>query len=55
MSSTTTTAELAGGTQPATRYGSISRGRKKALYWSYFFLVLFVIFFLTPPLYKLLT
>jgi len=35
--------------------GSISRNRRKALYWSYFFLILFVIFFLTPPLYMLLT
>jgi len=39
----------------ATRYGSISRGRKRTLYWSYFFLVVFVIFFLTPPLYMLIT
>src|SRR5580698_8775310 len=52
---TVTTAEIGGGTRRAVRYGSISRGRKKALYWSYFFLVLFVIFFLTPPLYMLVT
>jgi len=39
---------------PAKR-GSISKDRKKALYWSYFFLILFVIFFLTPPLYMFLT
>ncbi|MGE5093608.1 MAG: carbohydrate ABC transporter permease [Betaproteobacteria bacterium] len=40
--------------QPAKK-GSISRDRKKALYWSYFFLVLFAVFFLTPPLYMLIT
>src|ERR1700719_1200258 len=33
------------------RYGSISRGRRRALFWSYFFLIGFVIFFLTPPVY----
>src|SRR5882672_8692824 len=42
-------AEVAG------RYGSMARGRKRALYWSYFFLVLFVIFFLMPPVYMLIT
>jgi len=36
-------------------YGSISRGRRRTLYWSYFFLVLFVIFFLMPPIYMLIT
>jgi len=40
--------------RPAKRE-SISRNRKKALYWSYFFLVLFAIIFLTPPLYMLIT
>lgn len=29
--------------------------RKRALYWSYFFLVLFAIFFLTPPIYMMIT
>ncbi len=38
-----------------THYGSMSRDRRWAMRWSYFFLVLFVIFFLTPPLYMLLT
>jgi multiple sugar transport system permease protein len=52
---TTTTAEVGGGTRRAIAYGSIERGRKRALYWSYFFLVLFVIFFLTPPLYMVIT
>jgi len=37
------------------RYGSMSRDRQWALRWSYFFLILFVIFFLTPPIYMLIT
>jgi len=32
------------------RVGSITRTRRKALIWSYVFLIIFVIFFLTPPL-----
>jgi len=36
-------------------YGSISRDRTWALRWSYFFLTLFVIFSLVPPLYMLIT
>jgi len=55
MATATTTAEVGGGTRRAVRYGSMSRGRRRALYWSYFFLVLFVIFFLTPPLYMFVT
>src|SRR3974390_2014911 len=39
----------------ARRRGSISRDRRWALRWSYFFLVLFAVFFLTPPLYMLIT
>ena len=35
--------------------GSISRDRRWALRWSYFFLALFAIFFLIPPLYMLIT
>ncbi|MBV8492480.1 MAG: carbohydrate ABC transporter permease [Alphaproteobacteria bacterium] len=54
MASATTTTDLAG-PRRAVRTGSISRGRKRTLYWSYFFLVLFVIIFLTPPLYMLIT
>src|SRR5580692_4836790 len=34
---------------------SICRDRAWALRWSYFFLILFVIFFLTPPVYMLIT
>jgi multiple sugar transport system permease protein len=37
------------------KYGSMSRDRAWALRWSYFFLVLFAIFFLTPPLYMVIT
>jgi multiple sugar transport system permease protein len=35
--------------------GSISRERRWALIWSYFFLVLFAVFFLLPPVYMLIT
>src|SRR6188472_4778234 len=37
------------------KYGSMSRDRTWALRWSYFFLTLFVIFFLMPPVYMLIT
>jgi multiple sugar transport system permease protein len=37
------------------KYGSMSRDRAWALRWSYFFLVLFAIFSLVPPLYMLVT
>src|SRR3979409_1200905 len=37
------------------KYGSMSRDRAWALRWSYFFLVLFAIFSLTPPFYMLIT
>jgi multiple sugar transport system permease protein len=43
-----------GAAQPAKR-GSIRRTRSRALFWSYVFLILFVIFFLTPPVYMLIT
>src|SRR5262249_12888711 len=36
-------------------YGSMSRDRTWALRWSYFFLTLFAIFSLVPPLYMLIT
>src|SRR5271168_1549324 len=36
-------------------YGSMSRDRTWALRWSYFFLILFAIFSLTPPVYMLIT
>lgn len=37
------------------RYGSMKRDRAWALRWSYFFLILFAIFFLLPPIYMLIT
>jgi multiple sugar transport system permease protein len=37
------------------KYGSMSHDRTWALRWSYFFLGLFVIFFLLPPIYMLIT
>jgi len=44
-----------GGPRRKVKYGSMSRDRAWALRWSYFFLVLFAIFFLTPPLYMVIT
>src|SRR6201997_4657064 len=37
------------------KYGSMSRNRTWALRWSYFFLTLFAIFSLVPPIYMLIT
>jgi multiple sugar transport system permease protein len=37
------------------RRGSLAKSRRKALIWSYVFLVIFAIFFLTPPVYMLIT
>src|SRR5215813_1224091 len=37
------------------RYGSITQDRRWALRWSYFFLTVFAIFFLMPPIYMLIT
>src|ERR1700751_5412846 len=37
------------------RYGSMSRDRTWALRWSYFFLTLFAIFSLVPPIYMVIT
>jgi len=50
-------ATIAGSKSAASRpnYGSMSRDRTWALRWSYFFLVLFAIFFLLPPIYMLIT
>jgi multiple sugar transport system permease protein len=39
----------------AARHGSISGARRRALYWSYVFLVIFAIFFLMPPVYMFIT
>jgi multiple sugar transport system permease protein len=51
----TTTAVPAGAPTRRLKYGSMSRDRKWALRWSYFFLVLFAVFFLLPPIYMLIT
>jgi multiple sugar transport system permease protein len=52
-----TTAVLDTPSAPVARrkYGSMSRDRRWALRWSYFFLVLFAIFFLMPPIYMFIT
>jgi len=47
------TPPAASGRRP--KIGSISRDRRWALRWSYFFLTVFAIFFLTPPAYVLIT
>ena len=41
------------GTRRNVKYRSMSRDRLWALRWSYFFLALFAVFSLTPPLYKI--
>lgn len=51
----TATATPAAATSAKAHYGSMSGDRRWALRWSYFFLILFVIFFLTPPVYMLIT
>lgn len=48
-------ASIAAGEPTRPKYGSMSRDRTWALRWSYFFLVLFAIFFLMPPIYMLIT
>jgi multiple sugar transport system permease protein len=51
----TATAEVSRDRAGVARVGSITRSRRKALIWSYVFLAIFVIFFLTPPLYMFIT
>ncbi|MBV8168599.1 MAG: carbohydrate ABC transporter permease, partial [Alphaproteobacteria bacterium] len=51
---TASTATAGGPTRVAAR-GSISGSRRKALIWSYIFLVMFAIFFLMPPIYMFIT
>ena len=53
MTAITATAGTSASRKP--RRGSISRERRWALRWSYFFLTLFAIFFLVPPVYMLIT
>jgi multiple sugar transport system permease protein len=50
-----TAAQAIGRNAPLPRPGSLRRDRRRALIWSYAFLLLFVIFFLTPPVYMLIT
>ncbi len=51
----TALADAKGAPSRPTTYGSIRRSRKRALVWSYIFLVMFAIFFLMPPIYMLIT
>jgi multiple sugar transport system permease protein len=51
----TAAAEVSRDRAGVARVGSIARSRRKALIWSYIFLAIFVVFFLTPPLYMLIT
>ena len=53
--SMTTAAHSTVGRAARARRGSMRRDRRRALVWSYVFLVIFVIFFLTPPVYMLIT
>jgi multiple sugar transport system permease protein len=48
-------AVLEASTAVKAKSGSMKRDRKRALYWSYFFLIVFVVFFLTPPVYMFIT
>jgi multiple sugar transport system permease protein len=50
----TLTVDKAGPTRKV-KYGSMSRDRTWALRWSYFFLTLFAIFSLVPPIYMVIT
>jgi multiple sugar transport system permease protein len=49
------TADAALNPRQLARRGSIARSRRRALIWAYVFLVVFVVFFLTPPVYMLVT
>src|SRR3954471_1720319 len=51
----TATAQVGAAQARAVNYGSMSRGQRRTLRWSYFFLILFVIFFLMPPIYMFIT
>src|SRR4051812_37106498 len=51
----TATASIDHGALTRPKYGSMSADRRWALRWSYFFLVLFAIFFLCPPIYMFIT
>src|SRR3954464_11092806 len=49
------TAAVIDGNARRARKGSIREDRRRAMVWSYVFLVIFVIFFLTPPVYMIIT
>ncbi len=51
----TATAQASATVLRPARAASMRRDRRRALFWSYVFLVIFVIFFLTPPIYMLIT
>lgn len=51
----TATAQTSATGLRAARPASMRRDRRRALFWSYVFLIIFVIFFLTPPIYMLIT
>jgi multiple sugar transport system permease protein len=51
----TAATEVLGGPTRQVRLGSISQSRRRALFWSYVFLVIFAVFFLMPPLYMFIT
>ena len=48
-------APAAGFAPRSARRGSMRRDRRRALAWSYVFLLVFAVFFLTPPVYMLIT
>jgi multiple sugar transport system permease protein len=50
-----TTASVAGATARPIKYRSMTHQRLWALRWSYFFLALFAVFFLIPPIYMFIT
>jgi multiple sugar transport system permease protein len=52
---TVTTISVPSNREIATRRKSLKRGRRWALFASYFFLILFAIFFLMPPYYMVVT
>ena len=51
----TATAQITVGQAPPAKRRSMRRDRRRALIWSYAFLGLFVVFFLTPPIYMMIT
>jgi multiple sugar transport system permease protein len=51
----TATAASTGAPRRVVRRASIASNRRKALIWSYVFLVIFAVFFLMPPIYMLIT